>query len=189
MGLLSVLFGRNKLKKPNREKFFAVVTAGSALRGRAAIRLSELAGIVFSPVESSFFDNLDSEIRSLLQVSGRSTGTRYEIKDDSFGTRWVVLDDRDFEDLVSTIHLIGETVHDHGFGDRLLAAVFKCEYDRMDAYWIYSYKRGVYHPMVLSGDGRRENAAEMRLGAVMEEEGIPVERNLESWYSLSGIPF
>ena len=114
----------------------------------------------------------------------RSTGTRYEVKDDSFGTRWVV-----FEDLVSTIHIIAETIHDHGFGDRLLAAVFKCEYDRMDAYWIYSYKRGAYHPMVQSSDGQRDNAAEMRMGAIMEEEGIPIERNLESWYSLSGIPF
>ena len=114
----------------------------------------------------------------------RSTGTRYEVKDDSFSTRWVV-----FEDLVSTIHIIAETIHDHGFGDRLLAAVFKCEYDRMDAYWTYSYERGAYHPMVQSSEGRRDNAAEMRMGAIMEEEGIPVDRDLESWYSLSGIPF
>ena len=119
----------------------------------------------------------------------RSTGTGYEFKDDSFGTRWVILDDLDFEDLVSTIHIIAETIHGHGFGDRLPAAVFKCDYDRMDTYWIYSYKRGAYHPMVQSSNGRRDNAAEMRMGAIMEEEGIPVEHNLESWYSLSGIPF
>ena len=67
--------------------------------------------------------------------------------------------------------------------------MFKCEYDRMDAYWIYSNKRGAYHLMVQSRDGPRDNAAEMRMGAIMEEEGIPIERNLESWYSLSGIPF
>ncbi len=185
MGLLSVLFGRSKLKKPNRERFFAVL----GLQVRPDLRLSDRAGIVFSPVESSFFDSLDSEIRDLLRVSGRATGTRCEVKDDSFGTRWVVLDDKDFEDLVSTIHLVAETIHDHGFGDRLLAAVFKCEYQRRDAYWIYSYKRGAYHPNVPSRDGARDNAAEMRLGAIMEEERLPVERSLESWHSLSGIPF
>ena len=43
--------------------------------------------------------------------------------------------------------------------------------------------------MVRSRDGRRDNAAEMRMGAIMEEEGVPVERILEGWYSLSGIPF
>ena len=34
MGLLSMLFGRNKLKRPEREKFFSVITAEVALSGR-----------------------------------------------------------------------------------------------------------------------------------------------------------
>ena len=189
MGLLSVLFGRNKLTKPNRERFFSIVTAADSLRGHTDIRPHEKAGIVFNPVESTFFENLDSEIRDLLRISGRSTGTRYEITDDSFGTRWVVLDDRDFEDLVSTIHMVTETIHEHGFGDRLLASVFKFDYERGQSYWIYNYKRGRFYPMVLSGERERNNAAEMRLGALMEEEKIPVDPNLEQWYALWGIPF
>ena len=189
MGILGVLFGRGKLRKPNRERFFSIVTAADSLRGRTDIRPSEKAGIVFNPVESAFFENLDSELRDLLRLSGRATGTRCEIKDDSFGTRWVVLDDRDFEDLVTTIHLISETIFDHGFADRILAAVFKFQYDRRDSYWIYNYKRGAFYPFVLSGERQRDNAAEMRLGAVMEEEKLPVERSLEQWYALWGIPF
>ena len=189
MGLLSTLFGRSKLRKPNRERFFSIVTAAFSLEGRTDLRPSERAGIVFNPVESAFFGNLDSELRDLLDISGQTTGTRFEIKDDSFGTRWIVLDDRDFEDLVSTIHLVSETIHEHGFADRLLAAVFKFEFERRDAYWIYGYKRGTFYPLILSGDRQRDNATEMRLGAVMEEEKIPIERNLEQWYSLWGIPF
>ena len=189
MGLLSVLFGRSKLRKPNRERFFSIVTAAFSLSGRTDLRPSEKAGIVFNPVESTFFDNLDGEMRDLLRISGHATGTRYEIKDDSFGTRWVVLDDRDFEDLVTTIHLVGETIYEHGFADRILAAVFKFEYEKKGAYWIYGYKRGTFYPLILSGDRQRDNAAEMRMGAVMEEENLPVERSLEHWYALWGIPF
>ena len=189
MGLLGVLFGRGKLRKPDRERVFSIVTAAFSLQGRTDLRPSELAGIVFNPVESTFFDNLDSELRDLLRISGRSTGTRFEIKDDSYGTRWIVLDDRDFEDLVSTIHLVSETIYEHGFAARLLASVFKFQFDRGDAYWIYNYKRGTFYPLILSGDRQRDNAAEMRLGAVMEEEKIPVEKSLEQWYALWGIPF
>ena len=189
MGLLSTLFGRNRLKKPNRERFFSIVTAADSLQGRTDLRTTDFAGIVFNPVESSFFDNLDSELRNLLRISGHATGTRFEVKDDSYGTRWVVLDDRDFEDLVTTIHLVSETIYDHGFADRLLAAVFRVEHDRRDAYWIYNYKRGSFHPMVPSGEKQRDNAAEMRLGAAMEAEKIPVEKSLENWYALWGIPF
>ena len=189
MGIFSVLFGRNKLKRPEREKFFSVITAEVALSGRMDLRSSNRAGIVFNPVESSFFDNLDEEIRSLLAVSESATGTRFRVVDDTYGTRWAALEDRDFEDLVSTIHLISETVIEHGFAERLLAAVFGVEYEGKQAYWIYNYKRGNFYPMVLTAPQTRDNAAEMRLSAVMEEEKIPVERSLENWYALWGIPF
>lgn len=189
MGLLSVLLGRSKLRKANREQFFSIITASVSLSGRTDLRPLEKAGIVFNPVDSRFFDELDSELQNLLRISGEATGTRYEIKDDGFGTRWVVLDDRDFEDLVSTIHLVGETITEHGFGDRLLAAVFGFDYERAKAYWVYNIKRGTFYPLVLAGEKRRDNAAEMRLGALMEGEKIPVEGSLEQWYALWGIPF
>ena len=189
MGILSTLFGRNKLKKPEREKFFSVITAETSLSGRMDLRHTDKAGIVFNPVESSFFDNLDEEIRALLSVSESATGTRFNVVDDTYGTRWAVLDDKDFEDLVATIHLISETIVEHGFADRMLAAVFGIEYEGKQAYWIYNYKRGNFYPMALTSPGTRDNAAEMRLSAVMEEEKIPVERSLENWYALWGIPF
>ena len=189
MGLFSTLFGRNKLKKPEREKFFSIITAEVALSGRMDLRSTHKAGIVFNPVESSFFENLDSEIRSLLEVSETATGTQFEVVDDTFGTRWASLEDRDFEDLVATIHLISETVIEHGFAERLLAAVFGVQYEGRNAYWIYNYKRGRFYPMVITAPQTRDNAAEMRLSAVMEQEKIPVERSLENWYSLWGIPF
>lgn len=189
MGLLSVLFGRSKLKKPNRERFFAVVTTALEIQDRTDLVPTGQAGLVFNPVESTFFQELDGEIKGLLKVSGRATGTHYRVEDDSYGTRWVVLEDPDFEDLVSTIHLIAETIYGHGYGDRLIAAVFKFRYEGKDAYWIYNYKRGRFYPMVLAGPQRRDNAAEMRLGNLMESTRLPVERSLEQWYALWGIPF
>lgn len=189
MGIFGALFGRSKLKKPQREKFFSVITAEISLSGRMDLRHTDKAGIVFNPVESSFFDNLDSEIKSLLSISGGATGTRFEIVDDGYGTRWASLDDPDFEDLVTTIHLISETIAEHGYADRMLAAVFAMKYERKPAYWIYNYKRGNFYPMVMSGAQSRDNAAEMRLGAVMEEEKMPMERSLENWYAIWGIPF
>ena len=189
MGILSALFGRTKLKDADRERFFSIVGAAFDLRGRTDLRILHKAGLVMNPVETAYFDNLDEELRQLLAISGRATGTRFEITDDDFGTRWVVLDDPDFEDLVSTIHLISETVGDHGFANRLLAAVFSFEFQRRTVYWIYNYKTGKFYPFVASGEHERDNAIELRLGEVMKEQKLPVERRLESWYALWGIPF
>jgi hypothetical protein len=189
LGLLSVLFGRSKLRKPNREQFFSAVTAAESLSGRTDLVPTGKAGIVFNPVETTFFENLDTELRDLLKISGSATQTHYEIKNDSYGTRWVAMEDHHFEDLVSTIHLVAETVADHGFADRLLAAVLQFRYEDKNAYWIYNYKRGRFHPFVLSGPQQRDNAAELRLGTLMEGEKIPVQKDLEQWYALWGIPF
>jgi hypothetical protein len=71
----------------------------------------------------------------------------------------------------------------------LLAAVFGFDYEGRRAYWVYNVKRGNFYPLVLSGEKTRDNAAEMRLGALMEVEKIPVERSLEQWYALWGILF
>jgi hypothetical protein len=189
VGFLGSLLGRTKLRKGNRENYFAIITAGVSFEGRTDIRFTQKAGLVFNPVESSYFDNLDSELRNLLEVSEKATGTRFEITDDGFGTRWVLLDDSDFEDLATTLHMVGEEITDHGFGDRIIAAVFGVDFDGKRAYWVYNVKRGRFYPLVLSGERERDNSAEMRLGGLMEEEGIPVERSLEQWYALWGIPF
>ena len=85
--------------------------------------------------------------------------------------------------------MVGEEITEHGFVDRLLAAVFALDFGGKKAYWVYNIKRGAFYPFVLAGEKQRDNAAEMRLGAIMEEEGIPVERSLEQWYALWGIPF
>ena len=189
MGILSILFGRSQLLKPGPEKFFAILTAESSLKGRTDFRASGKAGLVFNPVEATFFDNLDAEIRDLLRIRGRSTGTRYEVADDAFGTRWVKLDDFDFEDLVTTIHLVGEGITERGFGERLLATVFRFDYEGKKAYWVYNVKRGSFYPLVLAGARERDNAAELRMAAVMKGEKMPVEGNLERWYALWDIPF
>ena len=188
MGIFGTLFGKNRLKRPNREQVFSVISAEIALSERSDIKSTAKAGIVFNPVDSSFFSNLDEEINNLLKISGNETGTVFRIVGDTHGTTWVCLEDPDFEDMVATIHLIQEVIIEHGFGERLIAAVFGLEFDSMKAYWIYNYKRGKFYPMVLSGIHSRDNASEMRLAAIMEEEGIPVERKLESWYSLWDVP-
>ena len=66
MSIFGAFFGRAKIKKSSREKFFSIVTAEMDLEGRTDLRRTEKAGVVFNPVESQFFENLDTEMRDLL---------------------------------------------------------------------------------------------------------------------------
>lgn len=190
MGLLRVLFGGGtRQREAHRERYLSILEAAVSLGKGGDLRPTGRAGIVFNPVESPFFDNLDAELRTALAASGQSTGTRFEVKSDSLGTRWVVLEDPDLKDLVSTSLVVSDTIFEHGFIQRLLAAAFKFQFEGKDAYWVYSYKRGSFYPIVPSGERQRDNAVEMRLGKLMGQGKLPVERALEQWYSLWEIPF
>ena len=57
------------------------------------------------------------------------------------------------------------------------------------AYALLLQRKAGRPALVLTGSEQRDNATEMRLGTIMEEEGIPVEKSLEHWYALWGIPF
>ena len=109
--------------------------------------------------------------------------------DDSFGYRWMILRDPDFEDLVTGVNAISGELEAGGYGDRVLAAVFPFEDEPGSrVYWIYNYKRGAFYPFVpAGGEQQRDNERELRLRAQIGAE-LPVEPELERWFPLWDIP-
>lgn len=184
-----VLLGRNQPVKPKLEKLFALSTAYVTMTVELGLEPGDRAGICFKPLASAAFEGLRPDLQRLLEISAREAGTKVEAQTDSYGYQWALLEDTDFEDLVATTHVFSQTLQEEGFGEQLLAAVFKFVHGGRPVYWIYSYKRGAFYPFVPShGEGRRrDNAYELRLKATMERE-LPIEQKVEYWYPLWGIP-
>ncbi len=108
------------------------------------------------------------------------------MKKDEYGYLWVVLKDKEFEDIVATIQMIAQTLIEHGFGTQLLCAVYRF-IGESTVYWIYSFKQGSYYPFVPLKDKQRDNAREFRIKAIMEKE-MPVEKDMARWYPLWDMP-
>ncbi|RLD19855.1 MAG: hypothetical protein DRI69_07410, partial [Bacteroidetes bacterium] len=113
MKLFNTVLGRTELKKPKIEALFALSTAYISLEA-LGFKPSGVAGICFKPVESSRFSELEGNLRELLQLSASETGTMCQFRTDEYNYNWVLLSDEDFEDLVTTTHLISETIIEHG---------------------------------------------------------------------------
>jgi hypothetical protein len=132
----------------------------------------------------------ESELDELLGVVTRDSGSRVRRRSDSFGFEWIVIQDKDFEDLVTATHLVSSELSDRGFGGQLLAAVFAF-HDRKEerpVYLIYGYKRGTFWPFVPKGEVQeRDNPEEMRLKNVLESE-LPIEPDLTRWLALFNAP-
>lgn len=185
MGLLDSLLGKSRLPKPKPDKLFAMSTAYITLSTNLALK-SEGAGICFKPLEASRFLSAEIEIRELLQQSCKETNTQYSIKKDSYGYMWIVLNDPEFEDLVSTLYMVSETLTEHDFGEQLLCAVFKFR-GESDVYWIYNFKQAAFYPFVPVDNKKRDSSYEFRLRSIMEKE-LPIEKEVERWYPMWDIP-
>jgi len=184
MGLLDALFGRPRQIRPKLDNLFALPSALTTLREDLRLEPTGRAAIAYKPVTSSQFDRLRSEIEALLQASARETQTTVRGQADKYGYQWIELEDRDFEDLVTTLHMVSQSLEEQGFGGQLLASVFTFRREERPVYWIYNYKRGSFYPFAPTGEGRkRDNPLEIRLSNIMGKE-LPVEEEQERWYPI-----
>jgi hypothetical protein len=190
VGLRDVLFGRKKLKDPARERLFAISTARITLETELDLKPSGSAGVCFKSLSAGEFVRAENELQQLLDAVASESGSKVDRKSDEMGFEWLVVHDQDFEDLVTTSHLVAQELDERGFGGQLLAAVFPFEgkFKEGRAYWIYGFKQGAFWPFVPTGKGQeRDNAEELELKAKLENE-LPIEQDLTRWFGLFDAP-
>jgi hypothetical protein len=187
MGLRDALFGRKKLKKADGEKLFAISTARITLETELGLKPSGSAAIVFKPLSAAEFVRAENEMQELLDTVAQESNSRVERRGDEFGFEWLIIHDNDFEELVPSVHLVASELIAHGFGEQLLAAVFRFD-NKLPVYLIYGFKRGAFWPFIPKGDAKeRDNAEELELTAKLEGE-LPIEKDLTRWLALFDAP-
>ncbi|MFZ2498695.1 MAG: PspA-associated protein PspAB [Methanosarcina sp.] len=203
---MDAVLGRNRLPKAKSEKLFAISTAVITLDANLGLKPSGAAGICFKPIGASAYESARKEIQELLEYSSRETETEFRLEKDEYNFLWAIFKDPDFEDLVANIHLVSQTLEEHSFGQQILCAIYRFDSQpeagttagtiglkgktdgKKAVYWIYNFKQGTYYPFIPLSGGQRDSPFEFRLRTEMERE-MPIEKNVEKWYPLWGIPF
>ena len=184
------LFGLKKLKEPAADRLFALATARITLESELDLKSAGAAAVCFKPLSAGEFVRAENELQELLDAVANESASKVERKSDEMGFEWLVVRDQDFEDVVTTVHLIAKELSDRGFGGQLLAAVFPFEgkFKEGRAYWIYGFKQGAFWPFVPTGkDQERDNPEELELKAKLENE-LPIEQDLTRWFGLFDAP-
>jgi hypothetical protein len=187
MGLTNVLFGRKKLKKAEGEKLFALATARVTLEVELGLKPSGSAAVVFKPLSAQEYVRAENELQELLDVSAQESASRISRRSDEFGFEWLLVEDNDFEELLATVHLVASELVARGFGEQLLAAVFRFDGGKDPLYLIYGFKRGAFWPFIPKENKERDNANELELKAKLEKE-LPIEQDLSRWFALFDAP-
>ena len=143
MGFLDALRGKKKLRAPAADRLFAITTAAVTLEAEHTIAPSGKAAIVFQPLAAGDFAAVAAEMEELVRAAGLETGTSIERHDDSYGYRWMILSDRDIDDLAVAANTVNSELAAGGYGDRVLCAVFAFADDqRRPVHFVYNVKRG-----------------------------------------------
>ncbi len=188
MGLGDILFGRKRLQGAKLDKLFALPSARLTLEAELGLRPGGVAAVVFKPLSAGEFHRVEQEIDELLAVAAEGSGSEVRRRSDTYGFEWLVVRDQDFEDLVTSVHLVSSELEARGFGGQLLAALFAFEGGERPTYLVYGYKRGTFWPFVPTGrEQERDNAEEIRLKNELESE-LPIEPELDRWLGLFDAP-
>jgi hypothetical protein len=187
VGLRDILAGRKKLPGPKDDRLFALTTAAVTLQVELGLKTAGAAAIAFKPQSSGEFRSAFDEVDKLVDAVATQSGSQVERKTDEYGYDWLVVHDPQLEDLVGTAHTLAAELTAQGFGEQLLAAIFRFDGGANPVYFIYGFKRGAFWPFVPSGKEQRDNATELELKAKLEKE-LPIEQDLTRWLALFDAP-
>ncbi len=180
------LFGQKRLK--GGAKLLAVSKAQGMLESELGLQPAGVSAVVFKPPPAAEFVRAENELEALLQVTTLGSASRVRRRSDSYGFEWLVVEGRDFEDLVATTHRLSTELARRGFGNRLLAATFAFRGKERPVQLIYGFDRQAFWPFVPTGNEQeRDNTEEMRLKTGLEKV-LPIEQDLTRWLGLFDAP-
>ncbi len=185
-GLRAILGSRAETdagRDADPDDLFGMSTAYLTMEADLGYESLDVGALCFSGVDSRDFRDAVDEVEAILEAGQEETGTEFSVTADDHGYHWVVLEDDDPEDLITSMHFAADTFIEHGYGSRLLAAVFAYEDRDGTAYWIYSFRRGRFYPFVPRGGRERDSSAEFTLESALDGE-LEIESEKEYWYPL-----
>src|SRR5579884_1024020 len=119
--------GRRKLAAPAPDRLFAMSTAYVTLETSLGITSRGAAAIVFQPLATADFESIVRDMEEVVRATASDSGTKVESSDDTYGFRWLIVRDGDFDDLVVGINAVSSALEAGGYGERVLCAVFAFE--------------------------------------------------------------
>lgn len=194
MGFLDTLFGRQKPVPVGPERLFSMSTAQTTLEIEQNLTPTGIAAMCFKDVASAPFAQMQRDLDQMLHLAERDDAITYRAYKDDLGYSWLIFEGKDFQALVTTLHVASRTLLDEGYGSQLLFAIFAFkDANSHSLYWMYNYKRGFFYPFVPQTDShdrlrRRNNPEELRLASALGKE-LPMEQEIERWYPVWDLPF
>jgi hypothetical protein len=186
MGFLDAILGRSAPPPADLDVLFAVPQAALSLQvgGFAA---TGLGAVCFRDAEGQVDDKVIDDARAVI---GTDASVKVDMVDDGHGYRWLTVTRPagDVSGLVTDLHAANSALVDAGFGGGLLCStVLFTTPATGPCALVYLFKQGTFYPFVPLAGQRRDNALELQVRGLVDED-VPIESRLDRWLALWGAP-
>ena len=189
------VFGRNK--KTLWEAMSSIIRSKGYLL-KYSIQINNQTGVLLSPSKHSFFDDLKKNINSIISEGRASSKTRFNTVKDKFGYVWVLIEDDDFEELISTTYTIVNAVSQIVKSDTVIGSILKLDLDNSNlldvyqqvesCYLIFNSDLLGYYPFVPLNEDRL-SSLELDIQDILKLSDLEAISDINKWYGVSDIPF
>lgn len=169
----------NRSEGRNNDKIFEMSTVYLNIEEEFGFSSTNKVGLCFARVDTDEFDEMLESVKEVVTEKSASIN----MKTDDHEYQWLIIEDGDYENIVSSMHFIVENFCEHGYYTRLITVVYGFEKDDENAYWIYSFERNAYYPFVPVGDKRRNSSIEFKMKSVFND-ALTIDENKTNWYPL-----
>ncbi len=200
---------KDKIHNPETDSsaISSLSTACIRLEDNLGLKSTGRCSICVKNVDTETFREMKQYVENFLNIASDKKDIAFDISFhslvDDFGYLWFILEGKEMSDIVPALDSVGDTIHEKGFSNQLLAAAFEftsgygsntsdTSYNKQ--YLIYNYKLDKFYPFVPvpstntgSETNRRDNGQEMKIMKEIEAE-IPFEKDLSLWYPIWNIP-
>ena len=192
MGFLDALLGRSKPVRPDLDQLFGIPSAALTLEAATDFRPTGLGAVCFAAVEGGAFDEVQRQVRALLDADTDRGGTPVEASRDAYGYSWLLArhTPEELPDLVNDLHAVNSELEANGFGPQLLCSIVGFRNSAGQALGlVYLYKRGSFYPFApMPGGGEKRNSpVELQVKAMLPND-LRIEEDLSRWFPVWGAP-
>jgi hypothetical protein len=192
VGFLDALLGRSKPVKPDLDQLFGIPSAALTLEAAAGYRPTGLGSVCFAAVEGGAFDEVQRQVRALLDADTDRGGAPVEGSQDGYGYSWLLArhTPEELPDLVNDLHAVNSELEANGFGPQLLCSIVGFRNAAGQSLGlVYLYKRGTFYPFApMPGGGEKRNSpVELQIKAMLGDD-LRLEQDLSRWFPVWGAP-
>ena len=134
----------------------------------------------------SRFIRAENELQELLDAVAKEAASKVERKTDDLGFEWLVVRDQDFEDLVTTVHVVASELEARGFGPAAARGPVPVRRELQGEARLLDLRLQAGRVLAVRPD-RRGPGAGQRRGARAEgedREGAPDRAGPDRWFGL-----